>query len=102
MLRYFARRFTYFVLQFLTFSNCLPYNPPMKSKSLASKPKPEKASGTESVTIRVEREHLTRIDLVARTMGLKRSGAIKVAIAEFIERRAKGLEESSARAGREL
>ena len=62
--------------------------PPAKSvkKSL---PAEKIFSESESVTVRVKRDHLEKIDAIAETMGLNRSAAIKVAIAEMIERRGK-------------
>jgi predicted transcriptional regulator len=54
----------------------------------AKLPKPSD-TGSTSVTLRVDQEHLEKLDQIAKSMGLKRSGAIKVAIAEMIERRGK-------------
>ena len=42
-----------------------------------------------SVSVRIQDAHLAALAKIARGLGLQRSAAIQLAIAEFIERRAK-------------
>lgn len=44
---------------------------------------------TVSVTFRIQRDHLEALERVAKNLGIKRSGAIQIAIAELIERKKK-------------
>ena len=57
--------------------------PPKKAKKKAT----ASDSESDSVTLRVRRDHLKKIDAIADRMGISRSAAIKVAIAELIQSR---------------
>jgi len=66
------------------------YTPRMVQKNKKTGSTPKTASGeTQSVSLRVRKDHLIELDKIADSKGIIRSAAIQIAIAEFIERRGK-------------
>jgi predicted transcriptional regulator len=59
----------------------------MSTKAAQSEPKPKNtAEGSQSVSLRVRKEHVKALDKIADSKGIIRSAAIQIAIAEFIGR----------------
>jgi len=62
----------------------------MVQKSKKPVPAAKPTSGeTQSVSLRVRKDHLVELDKIAAGKGIIRSSAIQIAIAEFIERKGK-------------